>query len=144
MYQSQVRSITGETYMLNQDEELWKKELPPAVETLLVSARDPLADRSDRSSSSSTPKARDKTKVITFRVPHNAAVQIYDYKEKKARWVVVGLSICLSVWVCVCWVICVVIWENPLHVVQGNFAEINKIIFKIVMFYFISINFNNT
>ena len=30
-------------------------------------------------------KKRDKTKVITFRVPHNAAVQIYDYKEKKAR-----------------------------------------------------------
>ena len=28
---------------------------------------------------------RDKTKVITFRVPHNAAVQIYDYKQKKAR-----------------------------------------------------------
>ena len=28
---------------------------------------------------------RDKTKVITYRVPHNAAVQIYDYKQKKAR-----------------------------------------------------------
>lgn len=28
---------------------------------------------------------RDKTKVVTFRVPHNAAVQIYDYKQKKAR-----------------------------------------------------------
>ena len=23
--------------------------------------------------------------MVTFRVPHNAAVQIYDYKEKKAR-----------------------------------------------------------
>ncbi len=28
---------------------------------------------------------RDKTKVIIYRVPHNAAVQIYDYKQKKAR-----------------------------------------------------------
>lgn len=28
---------------------------------------------------------RDKTKVVSFRVPHNAAVQIYDYKEKAAR-----------------------------------------------------------
>ena len=28
---------------------------------------------------------RDKTNVITFRVPHNAAVQIYDYREKRAR-----------------------------------------------------------
>ena len=25
---------------------------------------------------------REKTKVVTFRVPHNAAVQIYDHKEK--------------------------------------------------------------
>ena len=35
--------------MLNQDEELWEKELPPAVEQLLAEARDPLADRSNRS-----------------------------------------------------------------------------------------------
>ncbi|XP_020616709.1 major vault protein-like isoform X1 [Orbicella faveolata] len=28
---------------------------------------------------------RNKTRVVTFRVPHNAAVQIYDYKEKTAR-----------------------------------------------------------
>ena len=34
--------------MLNQDEELWQKELPPAVEQLLSEARDPLADRSTR------------------------------------------------------------------------------------------------
>ena len=70
--------------MLNQDEELWEKELPPAVESLLMAAKDPLADRGDRSRDTSG-KARDKTKVVTFRVPHNAAVQIYDYKEKRAR-----------------------------------------------------------
>ena len=29
---------------------------------------------------------RNKTRVVTFRVPHNAAVQIYDYKEKTARY----------------------------------------------------------
>ena len=78
--------MTAETYMLNQDEELWQKELPPAVETLIGQAKDPLADRSDRREGPAT-KARDKTRVVTFRVPHNAAVQIYDYKEKKARWV---------------------------------------------------------
>ncbi|VDP11148.1 unnamed protein product, partial [Schistosoma margrebowiei] len=27
----------------------------------------------------------DPTRVVTFRVPHNAAVQIYDYKNKRAR-----------------------------------------------------------
>jgi major vault protein len=71
--------------MLNQDEELWVKDLPPAVDALLLQGKDPLADRSDRSVSLSGGKARDKTKVVTFRVPHNAAVQIYDYSDKKAR-----------------------------------------------------------
>lgn len=73
--------------MLNQDEELWEKQLPPVVEELLSGIKDPLADRSDRSKPKDdhTPKARDKTRVVNFRVPHNAAVQIYDYKEKKAR-----------------------------------------------------------
>ena len=89
-----VRAVTAETYMLNQDEELWSKELPPAVESLLMAARDPLADRSDHQISfkdqqqqQQVPerRTRDKTRVVTFRVPHNAAVQIYDYKEKKAR-----------------------------------------------------------
>ncbi|XP_023931190.1 major vault protein [Lingula anatina] len=79
-----VRAITGETYMLNQDEELWCKELPPAVEALLAQGKDPLADRGERGRGAST-QTRDKTRVVTFRVPHNAAVQIYDYKEKKAR-----------------------------------------------------------
>ena len=44
-----VRAICGATYMLTQDEELWSKELPPAIEELLSDAKDPLADRSDRS-----------------------------------------------------------------------------------------------
>ena len=70
--------------MLTQDEELWAKELPPAVEELLAEGKDPLADRSDRSRPSAALK-RDKTRVITYRVPHNAAVQIYDYRDKKAR-----------------------------------------------------------
>lgn len=79
-----VRAVKGVTYMLNQDEELWAKELPPAVEDLLQNSRDPLADRSDRNRSDER-RPREKTRVVTFRVPHNAAVQIYDYKEKKAR-----------------------------------------------------------
>ncbi len=27
----------------------------------------------------------DPTRVVTFQVPHNAAVQIYDYSSKKSR-----------------------------------------------------------
>lgn len=81
-----VREITGETYMLNQDEELWEKDLPPGVEALLAQEKDPLADRGVRARDGDQQgKTRDKTKVVTFRVPHNAAVQIYDYKEKKSR-----------------------------------------------------------
>ena len=81
-----VRAITGITYMLNQDEEPWAKELPPAVEALLAMEKDPLADRGYKASKDgAAPKVREKTRVVTFRVPHNAAVQIYDYKEKKAR-----------------------------------------------------------
>lgn len=80
-----VRAIQGESYMLREYEELWAKELPSGVEDLLKSTLDPLADRADRSGGRSSSAARDKTRVVTFRVPHNAAVQIYDYKNKQAR-----------------------------------------------------------
>lgn len=81
-----VRAVIGHTYMLNQDEELWEKQLPPNVENLLASRLDPLADRSKRHVAvDDDPGPRDKTRVVTFRVPHNAAVQVYDYREKKAR-----------------------------------------------------------
>jgi len=69
-----VRSVSGESYMLKPNEELWKKELPKVVEELLFK------DRADEAVGE-----RDKTRVATFRAPHNSAVQIYDYKEKKAR-----------------------------------------------------------
>lgn len=80
-----VRAVIGETFMLNQDEELWEKEIPLPVETLLAGERDPLADRGHTRQKDESSKARDRTRVITFRVPHNAAVQIYDFKEKRAR-----------------------------------------------------------
>ena len=37
-------------------------------------------------------KKRDKTRCVSYRVPHNSAVQIYDYKQKQAR-VVFGPSL---------------------------------------------------
>jgi len=67
-----VRSVSGESYMLKPNEELWKKDLPKVVEDLLASKEEEF-------------KERDKTRVVTFRTPHNSAVQIYDYKEKKSR-----------------------------------------------------------
>jgi major vault protein len=62
--------------MLKPYEELWAKDLPASVEQLLAEFD---------SSAAKGSKGRDKTRVISFRVPHNAAVQIYDFKAKTAR-----------------------------------------------------------
>lgn len=74
-----VRPVIGQSYMLKPNEELWSKDLPKSVEDLLrkSTSRDQNEGYSDQE--------RDSTRVITYRVPHNAAVQIYDYKQKKAR-----------------------------------------------------------
>lgn len=93
-----VRSVVGTTYMLTQNEELWEKALSPAVEELLRSTKDPLADRSVvgaaarrqggrvQPSAPVEPSKFDATRVVSYRVPHNAVAQIYDYKRKKARF----------------------------------------------------------
>jgi len=70
-----VRSVIGESYMLKSYEELWEKELPAGVEELLVKEK----------SGSSKAATRDRTRVVVYKAPHNSAVQIYDYKAKKAR-----------------------------------------------------------
>ncbi|KAG8513638.1 Major vault protein [Galemys pyrenaicus] len=81
-----VRAVIGSTYMLTEDEVLWEKELPPGVEMLLDMGQDPLADRGQMNRDKNfAPIARDKTRVVSYRVPHNAAVQVYDYRAKKAR-----------------------------------------------------------
>ncbi|XP_077475895.1 major vault protein isoform X2 [Stigmatopora argus] len=85
MKSGKVRAVIGQTYMLTQDEELWPKDLPANVEELLASPRDPLADRSERGKVEAPSQTRDKNLVVSFRVPHNAAVQVYDYREKRAR-----------------------------------------------------------
>ncbi|XP_004479408.1 major vault protein [Dasypus novemcinctus] len=82
-----VRAVIGSTYMLTQDEVLWEKELPPGVEELLNKGQDPLADRGEKEMAKTTrlPAVRNKTCVVSYRVPHNAAVQVYDYRAKRAR-----------------------------------------------------------
>ncbi|KAH0626419.1 hypothetical protein JD844_001385, partial [Phrynosoma platyrhinos] len=80
-----VRAVIGHTYMLSQEEELWEKDLPSHVEDLLTSERNPVVDRSRDASDGSNPVYRDRTRAVSYRVPHNAAVQVYDYKERKSR-----------------------------------------------------------
>jgi len=84
-----VRAVKGQSYMLRSNEELWEKELPPAVEELL--AREAEADaatlRTMRGASTATALTarKDRWRMVAFNAPHNSAVQIYDYKEKQAR-----------------------------------------------------------
>jgi len=85
-----VRAVIGETYMLNENEELWDKTLPPQVEELLSDSRDPMMDRTSDAHAMAKAKGkgkgrREKSRVVSFRVPHNAACQLYDFKQKKAR-----------------------------------------------------------
>ena len=77
-----IRAVIGETYMLNQDEELWEKTIPNEVEKLLY--KDAISERGAREANNAE-KKRVKYQAISYRVPHNCAVQVYDYKEKKAR-----------------------------------------------------------
>ena len=66
-----ITAVTGKTYMLKADEDLFKKELPEVVTELL----------NDQGGI----KNRKLHNLVTFRVPYNSAVQIYDYKLKKSR-----------------------------------------------------------
>jgi major vault protein len=75
-----VRAISGKVYMLSPYEELWEKELPQIVEDLLTQEADQSAGLAP-----TTKVKRDKTRVVTYQIPHSTAVQIYDYKEKKPR-----------------------------------------------------------
>jgi len=67
-----VRAVTGRSYMLQPHEELWEKELLGLIEDILQKYQ-------------TVEQKRDRTRVVSFRTPHNTAVQIYDYKEKKSR-----------------------------------------------------------
>jgi len=90
----QVRAVIGSSYMLGEDEELWEKNIPEIVKTLISTERDTAADRGDYVNPSKEKRRKkdmeeevvfDSSKVVTFQVPHNAAVQIYDFKSKKSR-----------------------------------------------------------
>ncbi|OWY97339.1 Major vault protein, partial [Phytophthora megakarya] len=92
-----VRAVKGETVMLQPTEELWEKYLPPAVEELLSSQAGGSAYVTDPTQSnkltaslgpwdkSKTMRTRDPTRVVTFEVPHNAGIQVYDYKTTSSR-----------------------------------------------------------
>jgi major vault protein len=75
-----VFTVKGQTYMLKPNEELWNKVLPPVVEELLH-----VQGYRGQNAQKAQASARVPHKVVTYRVPHNAAVQLYDYKVKTSR-----------------------------------------------------------
>jgi major vault protein len=80
-----VRSKKGESYMLKSNEELWEKDLPAVVEDLLAKDAREGPSRGSYDKRSATGAARDKTRMVVFKAPHNSVVQLFDYKTKLAR-----------------------------------------------------------
>ena len=90
----EVRIVKNTVYMLTAEEVLWEKELSDEVEELLSlqasgSGFAPVIvkDSGERDYGKRKPAVykREKTRAITFRAPHNSAVQLFDYKSKKSR-----------------------------------------------------------
>jgi len=87
----EVKAIIGETYLLSSEEVLWEKEVSTMTEALLAKQSmgqvfvPPAVDESDGGQGKTRSKKRDKTKVIDFRVPQNAAVKLYNFKARKSR-----------------------------------------------------------
>uniref|UniRef100_A0A7S3JLK9 Major vault protein n=1 Tax=Euplotes harpa TaxID=151035 RepID=A0A7S3JLK9_9SPIT len=63
-----IRSIKGDTYMLKAHEELWEMQLDSMVQTLL-----------------GIPETQKTNRLVSYHCPFNAAVQVYDYKNKTSR-----------------------------------------------------------
>ncbi|XP_050395354.1 major vault protein [Patella vulgata] len=88
----QVRAVMGPcSYMLEEWEELWKKPLQSDVEELLrCGGGTGTGDIRklayyEQSIDPKVLKGRDETCVITYRIPGNTALQIYNYQKKTAR-----------------------------------------------------------
>lgn len=67
-----VSTVIGRTYMLNEDEKLWEKNLPIKIENLINANRQSVMPRN-------------KTRVINYCVPNNRIIKVYNYKSKNAR-----------------------------------------------------------
>jgi major vault protein len=62
-----IRSVHGQSYMLEAHEELWEMDVDKTVDELLGQ------------------RNRVNWKQLSYRCPFNTAVQIYDYKQKTSR-----------------------------------------------------------
>ena len=90
----EIKIITGQTYLLAANEELWEKELDPLSERMVFGqysgtsyATSEVDEKGNIVYSNAAIKApkRDKFRVVTFRSPQNSAVQVFDYRQKQSR-----------------------------------------------------------
>ena len=92
-----ITDVVGRSYMLKSNEELWEKPLPPSIERILLSSqasRDKKAEAEAERKAAAEGRIRDKTRVVSYSVPNNAVVQIFDFKTQKSR-IVFGPEIVL-------------------------------------------------
>ena len=89
----EVFMVTGQNYMLKTTEELWEKYIEPEVDNLLalqatgqvISQVVMKEGKRVYDDVDITHYKRDKSRVITFRAPHNTAIQLFDFKTKVSR-----------------------------------------------------------
>ena len=88
----EVHMVKGpQTYMLASHEELWEKQLTSETEELLMvggfipSEEDEQGNIRYKKLDTKKVRKRRKTDVVTFKAPHNTAVQLFDFKNKKER-----------------------------------------------------------
>lgn len=88
-----IKIITGQTYLLSANEELWEKKLSPLAESLIfnqfgttaITEVDEKGELTYSNNKKISVKNRDLSKVVTFRSPQNSAVQVFDFKTLKSR-----------------------------------------------------------
>lgn len=86
----EVRKEIGKTYLLEANETLWEKLLPPEVEVLLYQSVAGISWKAEDSNNENLKKVannwrKEKHKVVTFKAPHNTAVQLFDFKTNMPR-----------------------------------------------------------
>lgn len=84
----EIKAEIGKSYMLAPHEVLYELSLPPIVEKLVFQQKTSMiSQRSWVKSDKKDPDEiqRNKTQLVTFSVPHNSAVQVYNYRTRQNR-----------------------------------------------------------
>lgn len=90
----EVKLVKGpQTYLLKANEELWNKTLTPEIENLVglnSSGIDYIPATENAKGEieykyKEVQERKNKSLAVSYKAPHNSAIQLYDYKNKKSR-----------------------------------------------------------